>query len=62
MLSKDKLEISKEVSDLIAEKVKFYALDSYKKINKFALDMFLEGVKFIPNKTATDSKKDTERG
>ena len=62
MKPQEKLEISKEVFEMITAKLQVFGLSFNKDNFHFGLEMFLEGVKFIPNKTTTDSKKNTESG
>ena len=62
MKKEDKVKISKEVFEMIVNKMQLMGLTPDIKVWKFGFDLFLEGVKFIPNKTTTDSKKNTESG
>ena len=56
----DRVKISEEVFDLILSIMDLHLIDGSKQNFKFAIALFLAGVNFIPNKTATDSKKNTE--
>lgn len=50
MKKEDKVKIDKEVFEFITEKMRLHGISFTKDNYRFALDMFLEGINFIPNK------------
>ena len=50
MIKQDKVKIDKEVFEIITGKLALWNIPFTKQDFKFALEMFLEEVKFIPNK------------
>lgn len=53
MKKQEQAKISKEVFEIITSELKLFGMSFNSENFNYGLDMFLEGVNFIPNKTKT---------